>query len=175
MKKIVIGVVLLALVGVTVFTQDKKDRVHKIASVNGVAITRETLHNKLEERFGRIALEQLIMEELIKQEAKKKKIKVDDKEVQNKINGIKKQMGSPEKFNQVLTQNNMTIEGMKQQIRIEITLEKFIEKEIKGKEVDALQKEKKIGKDEARRIIVGQKIPTYLDKLKNEAKIEINF
>lgn len=175
MKKIVGIVVLLVLVGVAVFTQDKVDRQHKVASVNGVVITRETLHNKLEERFGRMALEQLIMEELIKQEAKKKKIKVDDKEIQNRINEIKKQMGSPEKFNQVLAQNNMTQDGMKQQIRIEITLEKFIEKEIKEKEIEALQKEKKVSKDEARRIIVGQKIPTYLDKLKQAAKIEINF
>ncbi len=175
MKKIVGIVVLLVLVGAAVFTQDKLDRQHKVASVNGVAILRGTLHNKLEERFGRMVLEQLIMEELIKQEAKKKKIKIDDKEVQARMSEIKKQMGSTEKFNQALAQNNMTESEMKQQIRIEITLEKFIEKEINEKEVDALQKEKKIGKQEARRIIIGQKIPPYLDKLKQAAKIEINF
>lgn len=72
-------------------------------------------------------------------------------------------------------QNNITLQELKNQVKLEMPLGKMVEKEITAKDIGKEQKEKKITKDDAKRSLLQQKIPEYLSKLRAKAKIEINL
>jgi len=93
------------------------------AKVNGVEITKDKLYDAMYAQVGEYTLEQLITEELIRQEAEKKNVSVTDEEVKQKLESIKE--GFPEgQFELILAQQGMTEEQLKEQLKPEVLLEK---------------------------------------------------
>ncbi|MBD2872451.1 foldase protein PrsA [Paenibacillus arenilitoris] len=98
-----------------------------VATVNGVEITKDKLYSKLVEAGGPQTLENVITEELINQEAKANNVTVTDADVDAEIELIKKNFGDDETFNSTLAQYGMTLESLRNDTKINLTIRKILE------------------------------------------------
>ncbi|MFZ3577581.1 SurA N-terminal domain-containing protein [Virgibacillus sp. DJP39] len=92
----------------------------------------------------------IVEQELLKQAAEDKGIKVTDEEIQKEFETIKSE--NADKFKTALEQYNLTEETYKEQLAFEITLQKYMKKELKATEVT---------EDE---------VQAYYEKLKEQSK-----
>jgi foldase protein PrsA len=114
---------------------------YEVAQVNGFMhpITRLQVFQESEQQAGKQVLSTLVDKELIMQEAKKRGITVSDSEVNKEIDTIEANLKqSGQTIDQVLASQNMTIEGLKENIQIQKLIEKMIGKSttVSDKEVD---------------------------------------
>jgi len=132
--------------GTAALAQEKKAAPEKAASVNGSIITMKQLERELTQVQQRLAgqgrqiteselveikkdlLESLINRELIYQECRRQKISAKESEVMEQYDGLKKRFPSEAGFNQALQQMNISEAEIKQQIRQELELKAFIDK-----------------------------------------------
>ncbi|MGY0693602.1 SurA N-terminal domain-containing protein [Virgibacillus sp. FSP13] len=96
------------------------------------------------------AMNVLVQQELLKQDAKKQGITVSDKEIESELDKMKS--AGKDKFSQVLEQYNLTEESYKEQLAFELTLREYIDQEITGTEVTE------------------EEIKSYYDKLKEQSE-----
>ncbi|MCL2324017.1 MAG: SurA N-terminal domain-containing protein [Actinomycetia bacterium] len=73
-------------------------------------------------------LDELINEELILQEAKKRGINVSDAQVQAQVDAIRKQYGSQKQFDAVLKEKQYTLEALKAQIKYQLVSQEITKK-----------------------------------------------
>ena len=108
------------------------------ASVNGKQINRIELIRELEKKEGKRALENLISEELILQEAEKRNISVTNEEVDREIGTIEKTIKSQgQNLDDLVTIKGLTRQQLKDEVRIQLILKKLVIKaEVTGKEVE---------------------------------------
>lgn len=95
------------------------------ATVNGAPITNLEVLQREDAQFHKQTLDQLIQEKLILGEAKKKGVVVTEKEIDAKIAEIEKQVGGAAALDSLLSQQGQTRAGVREQIRISISLEKM--------------------------------------------------
>jgi foldase protein PrsA len=98
-----------------------------VATVNGVNIGKDKLYDELIKAGGPATLENLITQELIFQEAEANNVKVTDADVDAEIALIKKSFGTDEQFSAALAQYNMTLENLKNDTKINLTIRKVLE------------------------------------------------
>lgn len=98
-----------------------------VATVNGVDITQDRLYDELVTAGGPATLENIITQELITQEAKAASIEVTDADIDSEIDLIKKSFGTEEEFTATLAQYNMTLESLKKDTKINLTIRKILE------------------------------------------------
>ncbi|SFT19515.1 peptidylprolyl isomerase [Paenibacillus sp. BC26] len=110
-----------------------------IGSVNGVSITRNQLYTAMIAVGGAQTLDNLIQDELIKQEAAKKGIVISDKDVDAEIAKIKKRFPSEAEFENALQQAGMTLEDLKKQTPMQLRIRKIIEPSVKVTDADVKQ------------------------------------
>ncbi|WP_106495006.1 SurA N-terminal domain-containing protein [Lentibacillus sp. Marseille-P4043] len=96
------------------------------------------------------AMNVLVQQELLKQDANKQGITVSDEEVESELDKMKS--AGKDKFSQVLEQYNLTEESYKDQLAFELTLREYIDQEITGTEVTE------------------EEIKSYYDKLKEQSE-----
>jgi len=160
------------------------------ALVNGTPIARLTVIKELEKQNGKRTLDSLITQQLIFQAAKKKNLKIKqadvDKEVKNIEANTSKQGGN---LDEMLKVQGMTRNDLKNQIKVQLTVEKLLADKIKvsEKEIDEfIQKntpeeegstQKPPTKDEAKDQLRQQKLQkeatAWIEQLKKNAKISI--
>lgn len=108
-----------------------------LAVVNGDQITRGALVDRLLNvtHAGRDALNEMISEALLTQEATRRTITVTDQEVQDRINIIKQRLGGGENqaelFARYLEQQNVTESGLTYKVKIKLIAEKVLADKIK--------------------------------------------
>jgi len=85
--------------------------------------------NELKEKI----LEQMIDEKVLIHEAKKQKIKVNSKEIEDGIAEIKKRFPSEEEYNQELARQGLGEEKFKEQVEEQLMVIKLIDREVKAK------------------------------------------
>ncbi|NBC69116.1 peptidylprolyl isomerase [Paenibacillus sacheonensis] len=107
-----------------------------IGSVNGVSITKEKLYDQMVKLGGAQTMDNLIQEELIKQEADKAKIVVTDADVDSEIARIKKQFPTEADFDNALTQSGMTLDDLKAQTPMQLQIRKILEPQAKVTDKD---------------------------------------
>lgn len=162
-----------------------------VATVNGETISRQELDERLTQKAGKQILDQLITEKLILQAGEKAKIKISDKQVNDRITEIKKQFPDQKSFDKNLKDNNLTLKDAKEQIRIQLISQKMLEKSTKvtDKEVedyytqnkDSIFNGKKLTevKDDIKNQLSQQKqygnAQTWIESLKKKAKIKIDL
>jgi foldase protein PrsA len=78
-----------------------------VATVNGQSISRETLYRRLAEDGGQKALQDLIVDELVSQEARKAGVTVPAEAVQAELLKLKQRLGGEEQYQQALVQTQM--------------------------------------------------------------------
>jgi len=158
------------------------------ASVNGKQINRIELIRELEKKEGKRALENLISEELIMQEAEKRNISVTDEEVDREIGTIEKTIKNQgQNLDDLLTLQGLTRQQLKDEVRIQLILKRLVGKaEVTDKEVaeyieknnesipaDANMDEiKNQVKTQLEQDKVNQKIQSLVEELRKNAEIE---
>lgn len=107
-----------------------------VASVNGVTITKSQLYDAMVVFGGKQTLDNLIQDELVKQEAKKKRIVISAKDVDAEIAKIKKQFPSEADFQSALQNAGMTLDDLKKQTPMQLRIRKLIEPSVKVSDDD---------------------------------------
>lgn len=100
------------------------------AVVNGSPISNFEVLSQEDSQFRKQVLDQLINERLILNEAGKKGIKINEKDIDAKITEIEKQYGGAASFDSVLAQEGLTKKSIRNQIKISLALEKMYGPEI---------------------------------------------
>lgn len=177
--------VIILIFALLVFFLVKKGMI-VAAIVNGRPIFRWELTNALMSRFGQQTLEGMISETLIASEARKSGVTVTKEEVDSKISDVVSGLGQDVKLEDVLQFQGMTKEDFESQIRLQMTVEKLLGKDIEITQVDIdnyiatnratlVATEPAALREEARKTILSQKIseklqPWFLE-IKEKAKV----
>lgn len=160
-----------------------------VAIVNGQPITRLSLISELEKQSGKKALDSLITQTVILQEAKKQNIVISDKVINDEIKTIEKSLSSQgQTIATALAAQGMTLEQLKKQIRLQKILEKMVASNIKvtEKEIDAFMKanEASMPKDTDKKTLrkqvsdqlkqdkITQKIQSWVESHEKKANIQ---
>lgn len=109
---------------------------YSIAVVDGVRITKNEYHKKLEDLYGQSVAKQLIDEEIIKQEAVKAGVEATDEEIQERLDEIISSIGGQESYEAALVANNLTEQDLKNQIKLDIVTKEILEPSIDYSEED---------------------------------------
>lgn len=157
-----------------------------VGTVNGKPIFRHQLNQRLTQAIGKETLENMIVEELINQEAKKENIVVGEKEIDEEVAKISQSLGEETKIEDVLAFQGLNMKDFRDQLRIRLQVNKLLgdEVEISKEEIDefvgnnaeSLTATDEAGKrEEAQEIIreqkIGQKLQTWLSDLMANAQI----
>jgi len=89
---------------------------------------------RIKELKGKI-LDQMIDEKVLIHEGKRKKIRVNRKEIQDGLREIKKRFGTEEEYTQELARQGVSEEEFKQQVKEQLMVIKLIDQEVKAKVV----------------------------------------
>ncbi|HEY0828476.1 MAG TPA: peptidyl-prolyl cis-trans isomerase [Bacilli bacterium] len=104
-----------------------------LADVNGTVIDKDMLYDKMysQNNMGEQMLDQMVTEELIKQEVDKQKISIPESEIDKMLADIRKNIPSEEEFQSALAQQGMTIEILRERLKTQLQLKKVFEPQIK--------------------------------------------
>lgn len=116
--------IILIVLGIALLAAYKKSW-FVAAMVNGSPITNLELQMRLNEQFRTQTLNQMINEKVILSEAAKHSAIASDTEVNKKIAEIETSVGGAQAFNALLSQQGQTRESIKQQIRVQLSIEKL--------------------------------------------------
>lgn len=107
-----------------------------IATVNGETITKAQLYERMVGTGGPQALDELIREALIKQEARKANVTVSEAEIAGEFDKIKANFGSDAEFQMALAQAGLSEEQLKQRVEFNTLVKKLLEPRVKDKLTD---------------------------------------
>ncbi|MCL4353156.1 SurA N-terminal domain-containing protein [Patescibacteria group bacterium] len=98
-----------------------------VATVNGEPITSIAFLNEMKQESGKQSLNSLITQALITQEAKRKNIKVSNKEIDSQMKTIENNLKSQgENLDAVLSQRGITKQELRNQIKIQLMVNKLL-------------------------------------------------
>lgn len=156
------------------------------AVVDGRPIFRWQLNKVLVNRFGKQILENMVSEQLVANEARKAGVSVSKTDVLQKEQEIVKGLGSNVNLEDLLKFQGMTQVDFDNQVRVQLTVEKVLGKDISITEPDIdnfiatnrallVATEQAELKAEARQAImsqkIGEKLQPWFNELKDKAKI----
>ncbi|MBP9798099.1 SurA N-terminal domain-containing protein [Candidatus Woesebacteria bacterium] len=121
------------------------------AMVNGSPISRLAVIKSLEQQGGKGALDGIISEKLLKQEAQKKGVSVTKAEVDTRIADIEKELkASGQSLDKLLEMQGISMQQVREQTELQLLLKKVLADKIKvtDAEVDAAVKEQIASKPE---------------------------
>jgi len=93
---------------------------YSVAVVNGNRITKREWDDRLEAAYGPSIASQLIDEEIITMEAKKAGVTVTEEAVDTEVDLIIESIGGQESFDMALAANNISLEELRDQIRMDL-------------------------------------------------------
>lgn len=130
-------IILAIVVAVGVFAFIKKDW-FVVATINNQPVTSVEYYQNLKAKDGGQVLNQIIQDRLINQEANKKGVSVSESDINKKIASIQKQVGGADQLKSALSSRNLSEKEFRNQIKIQLLVEKLLENDIKvtDKEVD---------------------------------------
>jgi foldase protein PrsA len=107
-----------------------------VAKVNGVTIGKAALYDALVKAGGSQTLQSLVSEELVRQEGDKAGVEVTDADLDKELASIKKSFPSEAEFEQALIQYNITLDKLKEDMKIQALLRKMLEPQVKVSDED---------------------------------------
>lgn len=102
-----------------------------VATVNGVEISKDKLYDELVKAGGAQTLDEMINDELMKQEVTKANIKITDADIKKEISYLEQQYGSKEGLDAALQQNSMTQEDLNKLVVKQLEMRKLLSSKIK--------------------------------------------
>jgi len=157
-----------------------------VATINGRPVFRYELTQRLTSTYGKEALENLIVEKLIKDEAKKRGVSVSEQDVEQEAKKLEKSLGEGVTLEDALKFQGVSLADFKKQLELRLQLNKILEKEITISEEEVTKFIEENGKTlvatgeaerktEARKQLKEQKIneslQTWIEGLLAKAKI----
>lgn len=181
------AVVLIVLLSVVALAFNFKSLL-VAAVVNGKPISRLYLDRQLEKQGGKQILENEIVKILILDEAKNRKLEISLGEIDKKIQEIEGQVTTGgSSLDKLLEAQGQTRDSFKEQIKIQLIIEKVLSKDVSVTEEEIKDyydknkafyaKDKKFEdlkgqiNDDLARQKIGEKFQPWLDELKKKAKI----
>ncbi|MTT30479.1 peptidylprolyl isomerase [Terrilactibacillus sp. BCM23-1] len=115
MKKLII--ILAAVIGLSSLAACGNN--DTIVSTNAGNVSKDDLYNEMKDTYGKQVLQQMVYDKILS-----KHYKVTKKEIDAKINEIKKSVGSDEQFQLALQQNGLTEKQFRDNVRQQLLLTK---------------------------------------------------
>ena len=180
-------VILLIVVAIGAFVVVKKNW-FVAAVVNNQPIPTVEYYQNLKTKDNKQVLNQIVRDKLISQEASKNGIVISQEEMDKKVAEIEKQLGGSDGLKQALESRSITQEEFKNQIRVQLIVEKLLTEQIKvsDKEVDdyiAQNKDstslgidlndKAAVREQLQNEKLNEKFQSWYDDLQKQAKIYI--
>lgn len=183
---LVAGVLVLFILGLFVY-QNKSMFI--AGSVDNSLIFTKELNQRLQARFGKQILEEMINEKILLSEAAKKRVNITKEETDKKVTEITKNLGTQTTLVEALAQQGMTETDFRKQVEMRLIVEKLMNDKIKitAKEItDYVEKNKTqlegaIGSDSAglkkfaEENLKQQKIGTEFEKWFAEIKKKVKI
>jgi len=117
---------IVAIVNDEVITQDElQESMLPFVADYKVRYDTEELEDKMDEARSD-ALNRLIEEKLLLEEAKKREMKVDDKDIEARVDRVKKRFASEEEFYQTIDESGMSIAKLKNKYRDQAMMRKLV-------------------------------------------------
>ena len=116
------------------------------ATVNGQLITRLSVIKELEKQSGKKVLDNMITQSLIMEEARKKNIKINSQDIDKQMKGIEESVKKQgQNIDQLLAAQGMTKVDLRNQINVQMIIEKALASKIKvtDKDIDTYLKDNK--------------------------------
>ncbi|WP_026558956.1 peptidylprolyl isomerase [Bacillus sp. J37] len=123
----ILAVLIVAAIAVFIFLSTRSDVVAKVGSES---LTKDDLYTFFVEQNGEAALDTLITKKLINQEVEKEKITVSSKEIDAELQELVDSYGGEETFEQQLTASGLTQDDIKEDIEVNLKIEKLLEPQI---------------------------------------------
>lgn len=123
----ILAVLIVAAIAVFIFLSTRSDVVAKVGSES---LTKDDLYTFFVEQNGEAALDTLITKNLINQEVEKEKITVSSKEIDAELQELIDSYGGEETFEQQLTASGLTQDDIKEDIEVNLKIEKLLEPQI---------------------------------------------
>lgn len=158
------GQVAATVNGKKIYMKEIEEQLEDLRKRHGQQMQEEDWE-KMKERFKKSILDFLIEKELTLSEAEKMGIKVTDKEIDERIDQMRKMFPSKKEFEEALKQQGTTLEELKKQTKEQIIIDKVTQKLSKGqkitdKEVKKYYDEKKDQFKESEQVKVRQVVLT---------------
>ena len=156
------------------------------ATVNGKPIFRQQLNKKLSSTYGKEILENMIVEDLIRNEANKQGIAVAKENVDKEIEKVKGTLGQRVKLEDVLSYQGVSLSDFESQIKLRLQVNKIVGKDITvtDEEISSFLKDnaktlvatgEAEKKEEAKQALkeqkINDKVQTWISDLLSKAKI----
>ena len=109
---------------------------YSVAIVNGNRITKNEWYDRLAAAYGPSIASQLIDEEIIKMEAKKAGVSVEESAIDTEVDLIIQSIGGQESFDAALVASNLSLEELRDQIRIDLLATKLLAPDLEYTEED---------------------------------------
>lgn len=109
---------------------------YSVAVVNGTRISKNVWHDRLASAYGPSIASQLIDEEIIMMEAKKADVSVTEEAIDTEIDLIVESIGGQESFESALAANNLTLEELRDQIRMDLLATELLAPDLEYTEED---------------------------------------
>jgi foldase protein PrsA len=131
---IFISIIIVVFV-VLIFSSCNQVNDKVVAKVNNENITQSQLNEELNKQYGYETLQNLINQVLVIQEAKKKNITVNEKEIEEEIYKTALNMGGIEKLKEQLKARNVNFNDYKQKVKLDLLLRKLVISELSEDEL----------------------------------------
>lgn len=102
-----------------------------VALVDRTPLTRIEMYKILERKYGQELREQLIVEKLVLSEAARRNVNISDDEINGELKKVEEQFGGKEVFDSWLTQQRLTLDDVKKDIKLKLLVFKMFESNIK--------------------------------------------
>ncbi|NOU98161.1 peptidylprolyl isomerase [Paenibacillus sp. LMG 31456] len=132
-RKWMIGTLLLFIILVayiTVYPPIKSNAAEAVATVNGVKINKEQLYETVMASSGAQTVNSMIEKELIRQEAEKAGIQIQDADLDKELATLKLNFPSETEFNQALVANGLTLDSLKEEMKPQVMMQKILEQQV---------------------------------------------
>lgn len=120
---------------VLIFSSCNRTNDKVVAKVNNENITQNQLNEELNKQYGYETLQNLINQVLVLQEAKRKNITVNEKEIEDEIYKTALNMGGIEKLKDQLKARNVNFNDYKQKVKLDLLLRKLVVSELSEDEL----------------------------------------
>ena len=137
-KTVVINIfisIIIVVFIVLIFSSCNQVNDKVVAKVNNENITQSQLNEELNKQYGYETLQNLINQVLVLQEAKKKNITVNEKEIEEEIYKTALNMGGIEKLKEQLKARNVNFNDYKQKVKLDLLLRKLVISELSEDEL----------------------------------------
>jgi foldase protein PrsA len=131
---IFISIIIVVFV-VLIFSSCNQVNDKVVAKVNNENITQSQLNEELNKQYSYETLQNLINQVLVIQEAKKKNITVNEKEIEEEIYKTALNMGGIEKLKEQLKARNVNFNDYKQKVKLDLLLRKLVISELSEDEL----------------------------------------